>query len=86
MASLGSVLRLLPFQKGRQEILYDIEGVLTWTVDGMPIEVGPRTLHWLKESEVHRKPALKLSSIRGIWGNGFPETLCKHLSGLGSPA
>jgi len=24
-----------------QEILYGIEGVLTWTVDGRPIEVGP---------------------------------------------
>ena len=25
-----------------EEILYGIEGVLTWTVDGTPIEVGPR--------------------------------------------
>jgi quercetin dioxygenase-like cupin family protein len=24
-----------------EEILYGIDGVLTWTVDGMPIEVGP---------------------------------------------
>ena len=24
-----------------KEILYGIEGVLTWTVDGTPIEVGP---------------------------------------------
>ena len=24
-----------------EEILYGIEGVLTWTVDGAPIEVGP---------------------------------------------
>jgi quercetin dioxygenase-like cupin family protein len=24
-----------------EEILYGIEGVLTWTVDGTPIEVGP---------------------------------------------
>ena len=24
-----------------QETLYGIEGVLTWTVDGIPIEVGP---------------------------------------------
>ena len=25
-----------------EEVLYGIEGVLTWTVDGTPIEVGPR--------------------------------------------
>ena len=24
-----------------EEILYGIEGILTWTVDGVPIEVGP---------------------------------------------
>ena len=24
-----------------EEILYGVEGVLTWTVDGVPIEVGP---------------------------------------------
>jgi len=31
-----------------EEVLYGIEGVLTWTVDGMPIEVGPASFarHW----------------------------------------
>jgi len=30
-----------------EEILYGIEGVLTWTVDGTPIEVGPGQALWI---------------------------------------
>jgi quercetin dioxygenase-like cupin family protein len=37
-----------------EEILYGIEGVLTWTVDGMPIEVGPGQALWIPRGAVHR--------------------------------
>jgi quercetin dioxygenase-like cupin family protein len=37
-----------------EEILYGIEGVLTWTVDGAPIEVGPGQALCIPRGAVHR--------------------------------
>jgi quercetin dioxygenase-like cupin family protein len=36
-----------------EEILYGIEGVLTWTVDGTPIEVGPGEALCIPRGAVH---------------------------------
>jgi quercetin dioxygenase-like cupin family protein len=37
-----------------EEILYGIEGVLTWTVDGTPIKVGPGQALCIPRGAVHR--------------------------------
>jgi quercetin dioxygenase-like cupin family protein len=37
-----------------EEILYGIEGVLTWTVNGMPIEVGPGQSLCIPRGAAHR--------------------------------
>ena len=37
-----------------EEILYGIEGILTWTVDGTPIEVGPGQALCIPRGAVHR--------------------------------
>jgi quercetin dioxygenase-like cupin family protein len=37
-----------------EEILYGIKGVLTWTVDGIPIEVGPGQALCIPRGAVHR--------------------------------
>lgn len=37
-----------------EEVLYGIEGVLTWTVDGSPIEVGPGQTLCIPRGAVHR--------------------------------
>ena len=37
-----------------EEVLYGIEGVLTWTVDGTPIEVGPGQALCIPRGTVHR--------------------------------
>ena len=37
-----------------EEILYGIEGVLTWTVDGTPIDVGPGQALCIPRGTVHR--------------------------------
>jgi quercetin dioxygenase-like cupin family protein len=37
-----------------EEIVYGIEGVLTWSVDGTPIEVGPGQALCLPRGPVHR--------------------------------
>ena len=37
-----------------EEMLYGIEGVLTWTVDGAPIEVGPGQALCIPRGAVHR--------------------------------
>jgi quercetin dioxygenase-like cupin family protein len=37
-----------------EEMLYGIEGVLTWTVDGTPMEVGPGQALCIPRGAVHR--------------------------------
>jgi quercetin dioxygenase-like cupin family protein len=37
-----------------EEVLYGIEGVLTWTVDGMPIKVGPGQALCIPRGAAHR--------------------------------
>lgn len=37
-----------------EEILYGVEGVVTWTVDGVPIEVGPGQALCIPRGAVHR--------------------------------
>ena len=37
-----------------EETIYGIEGVLTWTVDGQPIEVGPGETLCIPRGAVHR--------------------------------
>ena len=37
-----------------EEILYGIDGVLTWTVDGTPIEVGPGQALCIPRGAIHR--------------------------------
>ena len=37
-----------------EEVLYGVKGVLTWTVDGTPIEVGPGQALCIPRGAVHR--------------------------------
>ena len=37
-----------------EEVLYGIEGILTWTVDGTPIEVGPGQALCIPRGAAHR--------------------------------
>ncbi len=37
-----------------EEVLYGIEGTLTWTVDGTPVEVGPGEALCIPRGAVHR--------------------------------
>jgi quercetin dioxygenase-like cupin family protein len=37
-----------------EEVLYGLEGVLTWTVDGTPIEVGPGQALCIPRGAAHR--------------------------------
>jgi quercetin dioxygenase-like cupin family protein len=52
-----------------EETLYGIEGVLTWTIDGKPVEVGPGQAVCIPRGAVHRfdnfgtKDAKQLSII-----------------------
>ena len=49
-----------------EEILYGIEGVLTWTVDGMPIEVGPGHALCIPRGAVHRFDNLGSEDVKQI--------------------
>ncbi len=39
---------------GYEETLYGLEGVLTWTVEGVPVEVGPGDVLCIRRGEVHQ--------------------------------
>lgn len=39
---------------GYEETVYGVEGVLTWTVDGIPIDVGPGQALCIPRGAVHR--------------------------------
>jgi quercetin dioxygenase-like cupin family protein len=49
-----------------KEILYGIEGVLTWTVDGTPIEVGPGQALCIPRGAVHRFDNLGSEDVKQL--------------------
>lgn len=49
-----------------EEILYGIEGVLTWTVNGRPIEVGPGQTLCIPRGAVHRFDNLGKEAVKQL--------------------
>ncbi len=49
-----------------EEVLYGIEGVLTWTVDGTPIEVGPGQALCIPRGAVHRFDNLGSQDVKQL--------------------
>src|SRR5207237_9685565 len=49
-----------------EEIVYGIEGVLTWTVDGNPIEVGPGQALCIPRGAVHRFDNLGNQDVKQV--------------------
>ena len=60
-----------------EEILYGVQGVLTWTVDGTPIEVGPGQTLCIPRGVAHRFDNL---------GNGDVKQLCVITPAIMGPA
>ena len=49
-----------------EEILYGMEGVLTWTVDGTPIEVGPGQALCIPRGAIHRFDNLSGTDVKQL--------------------
>ena len=49
-----------------EEVLYGIEGVLTWTVDGTPIDVGPGEALCIPRGAVHRFDNLGSEDVKQL--------------------
>jgi quercetin dioxygenase-like cupin family protein len=49
-----------------EEMLYGLEGVLTWTVDGTPIEVGPGQALCIPRGAVHRFDNLGTEDVKQL--------------------
>jgi quercetin dioxygenase-like cupin family protein len=49
-----------------EEVLYGIEGVLTWTVDGTPIPVGPGQALCISRGAVHRFDNLGSEDVKQL--------------------
>jgi quercetin dioxygenase-like cupin family protein len=49
-----------------EEIIYGIQGVLTWTVDGTPIEVGPGQVLCIPRGAVHRFDNLGSEDVKQL--------------------
>ena len=60
-----------------EETIYGIEGVLTWTVDGKPIEVGPGQALCIPRGAVHRfhNPGIRPATLLLVYAPGGPEGL-----------
>jgi len=50
----GSKVAAAHSHDGYEETIYGLAGVLTWTVDGTPIEVGPREVLCIPRGAVHQ--------------------------------
>ena len=49
-----------------EEVIYGIQGVLTWTVDGTPIEVGPGQVLCIPRGAVHRFDNLGSEDVKQL--------------------
>src|SRR5579863_3035269 len=49
-----------------EEVLYGIEGTLTWTVDGTPVEVGPGQALCIPRGAVHRFDNLGTADMKQL--------------------
>ena len=49
-----------------EEVLYGVEGVLTWTVEGRPIEVGPGQALCIPRGAVHRFDNLGSKDVKQL--------------------
>src|SRR5689334_9097575 len=49
-----------------EEVVYGVQGVLTWTVDGAPIEVGPGQALCIPRGAVHRFDNLGREDVRQL--------------------
>jgi quercetin dioxygenase-like cupin family protein len=49
-----------------EETIYGIDGVLTWTVDGQPIEVGPGQALCIRRGAVHRFDNLGVRDAKAL--------------------
>ena len=51
---------------GYEETIYGLEGTLTWTIDGTPIEVGPGQALVIRRGTVHLSTTNTRSMRRGL--------------------
>jgi quercetin dioxygenase-like cupin family protein len=49
--SLGAVIACS--HDGFEEMIYGLEGVTTWTIDGQPVEVGPGEAICVQRGQIH---------------------------------
>ena len=47
-----------------EETIYGIDGVLTWTVDGKPIDVGPGQALCIPRGAIRQPPSVRSTSAR----------------------
>ena len=51
---------------GFEETIYGLEGVLTWTVEGDPSEVGPGETLWIPRGAVHKFDNLHATDAKAL--------------------
>src|SRR5262245_18304449 len=50
----GSRVAAAHSHDGYEETIYGLEGVLAWTLDGIPIDVSPGDALWIRRGVVHQ--------------------------------
>ena len=63
---VGAKVPLPHYHKLYDETIYGIEGVVTFTVDGKPIEVGPGDSLFIRRGAVHGFANLKQTDVKAL--------------------
>src|SRR3954463_8925585 len=62
----GTILPAAHSHDGYEETVYGLEGVLTWTLEGRPIDVGPGEALCIPRGTVHRFDNLGVADARAL--------------------
>jgi quercetin dioxygenase-like cupin family protein len=75
-----------------EEVVYGIEGTLTWTVDGLPVDVGPGHALCIPRGAVHRFDNLGSQDVKqlaiitpAIMGPAYFREAAELIGGAGGP-
>src|SRR5215510_4558549 len=63
---VGAKVPLPHYHKDYDETIYGVEGVVTFTVEGKPVDIGPGESCFIRRGEVHGFNNLKQTNVKAL--------------------
>jgi quercetin dioxygenase-like cupin family protein len=63
---VGAKVPLPHYHKLYDETIYGVEGVVTFTVEGKPVDIGPGESHFIRRGAVHGFANLKQTDVKAL--------------------